>query len=1189
MKRIFSVIIIMVLCFTSAISLGINVSAADQSGYVNCDALNVRSGAGTTYTKIATLYNGHSVTVTGSANDSAGDKWYKISFDYSGSTKTGYVFADYITITGSSSGSSSGSTGSVTTDADFEKYMTAQGFPDSYKPMLRALHNKYPNWIFKAQHLGIDWNTALKEELVLGRNLVHSGAPASWKSMEQGAYNFSGGYWYGLDGGWVAASKEIIAYYLDPRNFINDPSIFMFENLSYNSSVHNITGVKNILANTFMSGNFTAPDTGKVYSYAQTFMDAAAKSGVSPYHLASRCRNEQGVNGAPQSLGTVKGYENYFNFFNIQAYATSTMTAAEMGCKYAMTTNPTYLLPWTNQYKAILGGSIWVGSGYITREQDTLYLQKFDMVDGGNGYYYHQYMTCIFGQENEAASIKKAYTTQMLNSAMEFKIPVYKNMPEELYKKPTSNGDNNNFLKSLTVSGYKLDKTFDKYTMDYTINEVLNDSSVLITAPALSSGAKVQGAGEVKLDVGTNKVEIKVTAPSGSVRTYTITVVRKDTSPDLDIVTGLKYTATTKTVELSWNKVSGAEGYIIYQYDNAKKEYVRIDKLTENTPSYKISGLKQGEEYKFAVLAYKFYEGKACYGDRAVGIATKTKIPIVTGLKVEATSPVSVRLAWDKQEDASGYIIYRYNEEKKDWTRVDKITDTVYSVKSLTAGKQYKFAVESFKTLSSTSWVYSEDRVEILSATNLSKVSSIKATEVTKNSATLSWSTLKNADGYILYRYDEEAKEWIRAGKTTKTSYTVTGLEYVTDYKFCVKGYKFFDDGSYIYSSSAPEVTVTTKDGSPDIARVTGLKFEADTNSVTLTWDKVHTAMGYIIYKYDNAKQAYVRMDKLTENTPTYKISGLKQGTEYKFAVLSYKFYEGKTCYGERAVGIKTKTKIPAVTGLKVEAASPVSIRLSWDGMADASGYIVYQYDEQTGEWIRVEKITDTVYSVKGLTAGKQYKFAVEAFKTFSSTSWVYSENRVEISSATNLSKVSKIESTGTTNNTVSLSWSTHKNADGYILYQYNNDTLKWDKIAETTDTIYTVTGLESATEYNFCVKGKKTFEDGTVINSNSGPTVSAITALPKVTGLKGTATKNSVKLSWTKQTKAEGYIIYKYNSTKGVYSRVKKLTTNTNSYTVSSLSANTSYKLAVKAYCFVGKTPVYSEDYTTINAKTTK
>ena len=88
---------------------------------------------------------------------------------------------------------SSGSQGS--SDADFESYMTKQGFPESYKPYLRMLHEQHPKWIFTAQKLGVDWNTALKEECVVGRNLVHSSALASWKSMEKGAYDFNGGYW----------------------------------------------------------------------------------------------------------------------------------------------------------------------------------------------------------------------------------------------------------------------------------------------------------------------------------------------------------------------------------------------------------------------------------------------------------------------------------------------------------------------------------------------------------------------------------------------------------------------------------------------------------------------------------------------------------------------------------------------------------------------------------------------------------------------------------------------------------------------------------------------------------------------------------------------------------------------------------------------------------------------------------
>lgn len=523
-----------ILSFAIAASMAascLTASAANMTGSCTADVLNVRSGAGTGYSKTGTVSYGDSLTILSETTDSSGAKWYKISCG----NVTGYVSAAYVQLT------SSGSQGS--SDADFESYMTKQGFPESYKPYLRTLHEQHPKWIFTAQKLGVDWNTALKEECVVGRNLVHSSALASWKSMEKGAYDFNGGYWYGLDGSWVAASKEVIMYYMDPRNFLNDTYIFMFENQSYDPSYQTESGVKTILADTFMSGSYTCPDTKKKYTYSQTFMDAAKKSGVSPYHLASRCRNEQGVNGAPQSLGTVKGYENYFNFFDIQAYATSTMTAAEMGCKYAKTTNPTYLLPWTNQYKSIVGGSIFLGTGYITKDQDTLYLQKFDMVDGGNGLYYHQYMTCVFGQANEAISLKNAYSQDILNSAMEFKIPVYNNMPDKLCPKPTSSGDNNNYLKSLSVSGTSISPKFDKFTASYTAKVNAEVSSVTVNANPLGKSAKVSGKGKVSLKTGENTVKVTCTAASGVKRTYTIKITRKAASQTLQQgdVNGDKY------------------------------------------------------------------------------------------------------------------------------------------------------------------------------------------------------------------------------------------------------------------------------------------------------------------------------------------------------------------------------------------------------------------------------------------------------------------------------------------------------------------------------------------------------------------------------------------------------------------------------------------------------------------------
>ena len=525
-RKYMSLLTALVMLTVMSIYGAVGVFAANQSGKCTADILNVRSGAGTGYSIVGTIRNGTTVTITGSAKASDGGVWYKIT----AGNISGYCASNYIQVTSTSGSTASGSAKSTSSTAaasssDFETYMTQQGFPESYKPYLRTMHSLHPNWKFTAQKLGINWDTAVAEECVLGRNLIYDSAPDSWKSMEKGAYNYDEGYWYGLDGWyWQAASKAIIMHYMDPRNFINDTYIFMFENQSYNPAYQTEAGVKKILSGTFMGGSYTCPDTGAVKSYSATFMEAAKLSGVSPYHLASRALNEQGTYGAPQSLGTVPGYEGYFNFFDINAYATSTMDAQAMGAKYAKTYNSDLMLPWTNQYKSILGGAIFVGSGYITKAQNTLYLQKFDMTDGGNGYYYHQYMTCVNGQATEAISLKNAYSDEIKSSAMEFLIPIYNNMPDTACPKPSDSGSSDSTLKALKVIGSNLSPAFSKNTYNYTVTLPAGTTSAEIYAVSTVDEADVSGYGKVTVKTGKNVFRVICTAVNGTSSVYTITM-----------------------------------------------------------------------------------------------------------------------------------------------------------------------------------------------------------------------------------------------------------------------------------------------------------------------------------------------------------------------------------------------------------------------------------------------------------------------------------------------------------------------------------------------------------------------------------------------------------------------------------------------------------------------------------------
>ena len=108
-------------------------------------------------------------------------------------------------------------------DKEYQQYLELQNFPEAYLCILRALHKAHPTSTFVALPTGLEWNTVVEKESELGANLVPVSSNSSWKSLEEGAYDWNSNTWIGLDGSsWVAASKSVVKYYLDPRNFLRE-------------------------------------------------------------------------------------------------------------------------------------------------------------------------------------------------------------------------------------------------------------------------------------------------------------------------------------------------------------------------------------------------------------------------------------------------------------------------------------------------------------------------------------------------------------------------------------------------------------------------------------------------------------------------------------------------------------------------------------------------------------------------------------------------------------------------------------------------------------------------------------------------------------------------------------------------------------------------------------------------------
>ena len=527
---------------------------------------------------------------------------------------------------------------------------------------------------------------------------------------------------------------------------------------------------------------------------------------------------------------------------------------------------------------------------------------------------------------------------------------------------------------------------------------------------------------------------------------------------DLDRVTGVKVETTENIANVSWNSVSGADGYEVY-IDIPNYGYLKIGNVTTNSAI--LMGFPTNGKYAVKIRAYKGTNGEDGYGEfsssKTFNIDNedldddkKVELDQVRNLTYDLDKD-KVYLDWSNVTDADEYIVY-ISINGGSYSEIGRVTGSEATINALKENTTYKVKIAAYNKHDD---VYGEESKIITFKTDkefeekieLDKVRNLTV-DVDGNKVYLDWSNVTDADEYEVY-LSKNSGAYSLVGTVTNSNATISQLDYDTSYKVKVRAYneKYDEYGTY---SDIKSFKTEEDEDKIEIGKVRNLSVDVDGNKVYLDWSNVADADEYEVYLSKNSG-AYKLVGTVANSNAT--ISQLDYNTSYKVKVRAYnerydeygtysdiKSFKTEKRYNDDDEDDYTSTTVGTVRALSLEVQNRNEVALEWSAVSGADGYEVY-LSEDGGSYKHVlttkyvkEIITDLEYNTSYRVKVRAYK-EVNGREKYGSYSSAKSFKTERYSSSINnedVGKVTNVKAT-VTGSTVYLSW---KSVPGAVKYE---------------------------------------------------------------------------------------------------------------------------------------------------------
>lgn len=550
-------------------------------------------------------------------------------------------------------------------------------------------------------------------------------------------------------------------------------------------------------------------------------------------------------------------------------------------------------------------------------------------------------------------------------------------------------------------------------------------------------------------------------------------------------------------LKVSWSAVKGAVGYEIRRCTSTSG-WESIGEVGASVTEFVDTGLVSGTTYTYTVRAFNNY-GISLYD--AVGVSCKyIEKPVISSLR---NAVGGVEIKWNATVGADFYLVFRRGVGEAEWTQIAKRnvnSGTTYKDTTVIDGDSYEYDIAASTDIYTTPNADEAEEITYIASPSVSGVTNTLAGIEVK------WTAHPQATHYIIYRRDRALEaQLIEYSVATGTSFIDTNVTPGRIYIYSVKACTNIGESAY----SVTGYTITRV--AP--TEVTSLTLEK--SGVKVQWAPVNGVTGYNIYRKNISENTWTKAGVVDGNTTTFSDTGLKSGTEYRYAVCP-------------TLSTSEGAKIESAPIYYIEAPEGVTgenivegIKVTWEPSDGAIKYIVMRSDIYSSD-VKIAEIdaNETLeYIDTNVFWNESYSYTVKAISLKGNSLMSDSSAGVLRIGAMGIATPELYEGG------IRVTWEAVSTADAYAVFR--NDGSGWVQVNEVTDTEYIDTNVSSTKTYAYAV-GAIIDESRGIVLTDNAPGLKYIAPTSSIVATNGS---NYSKITWQAVEGAVTYEVYRASS----------------------------------------------------------